>query len=100
MISAPPKSVSSDFGQLAGIRHLISGMDCAIAGLAMAVAASPMPAACKNLRRFISCTLPLSAWRDEPRIPLGQHGTAASRLPRTGHSQFAPVQAGLESTTE
>jgi hypothetical protein len=37
--------VSSDFGQLVGMRHLTLGDDCAIAGLATAVAASPTPAA-------------------------------------------------------
>ena len=36
IMSAPPYSVSSDFGQLVGIRHLISGIDCAIAGAATA----------------------------------------------------------------
>src|SRR3954471_6597582 len=52
--SQPPYSVSSDFGQLVGIRHLISGIDCAIAGAATAVeAASPTPADFRNSRRFI-----------------------------------------------
>src|SRR4029077_13712761 len=51
--SQPPQSVSSDFGQLAVMRHLISGADCAIAGAATALAATPRPAAFKNSRRFI-----------------------------------------------
>ena len=47
--SQPPYSVSSDFGQLVGMRHLISGIDCAIAGAATAVeAASPTPADFRN----------------------------------------------------
>jgi hypothetical protein len=55
MVSAPPKIVSSDFGQLVGIRHLIVGIDCAIAGAATTVdAATPTPAAFKNSRRFMS----------------------------------------------
>ena len=41
MISAPPYSVSSDFGQLAVIRHFNSGIDCAIAGAAIAAAPTP-----------------------------------------------------------
>ena len=32
-----PNSVSSDFGQLAVMRHFSSGIDCAIAGLAIAL---------------------------------------------------------------
>src|SRR5262249_56733658 len=88
--STAPYSVSSDFGQLHVIRHLSSGIDCAIAGLAMAVAARPMPAACRSLRRFIFCTLPLSALRDEPaslRDGTGRHravgrASVMARLPR------------------
>src|SRR5262249_41249231 len=52
--SQPPYSVSSDLGQLAASRHLISGIDCAIAGAAMADAARPIPAACRNSRRFLA----------------------------------------------
>src|SRR3954454_15084851 len=56
--SQPPYSVSSDFGQLVGMRHLISGIDCAIAGAATAVeAASPTPADFRNWRRFIAFPL-------------------------------------------
>ena len=46
--SAPPNSVSSDFGQLAVMRHLSSGIDCAIAGAATALAAMPRPAVLMN----------------------------------------------------
>src|SRR2546421_6125992 len=55
MISAPPYSVSSDFGQLVGMRHLISGIDCAIAGAAMVAAppATPIPVTLIKSRRFI-----------------------------------------------
>ena len=35
--SQPPYSVSSDFGQLVGMRHFTSGIDCAMAGAATAV---------------------------------------------------------------
>src|SRR5262245_48591446 len=55
--SQPPYSVSSDFGQLAASRHLISGLDCAIAGAATADAARPKPAACRNSRRFMAFPL-------------------------------------------
>src|SRR5258707_13222937 len=47
--------VSSDFGKLDVQRHLISGIDCAIAGFATAAAAMPTPAARRNSRRFIGC---------------------------------------------
>ena len=58
MTSAPPYSVSSDFGQLEVIRHLISGIDWAIAGAATALAATPSPAAFKKLTTFHSNALP------------------------------------------
>src|ERR1700730_14883554 len=45
--------VSSDFGKLDVIRHLISGEDCAIAGEATAVAAAPAAETFKKSRRFI-----------------------------------------------
>jgi hypothetical protein len=46
--------VSSDFGQLVGMRHLISGIDCAIAGAAMvAAAAAPKPVTLMKSRRFM-----------------------------------------------
>jgi hypothetical protein len=46
--------VSSDFGQLVVMRHLISGIDCAIAGAAMvAAAAAPIPVTLIKSRRFI-----------------------------------------------
>jgi hypothetical protein len=51
--SQPPYSVSSDFGQLAASRHLISGADCAIAGAATVLAARPTPPAFKKSRRFM-----------------------------------------------
>jgi hypothetical protein len=41
-------------GQLVGIRHLISGIDCAIAGAAMVAApATPIPVTLIKSRRFI-----------------------------------------------
>jgi hypothetical protein len=51
--SQPPYSVSRDFGQLAASRHFTSGIDCAIAGDATALAARPTPPAFKKSRRFI-----------------------------------------------
>jgi hypothetical protein len=44
--------VSSDFGELAVSRHLISGVDCAMAGLAIEMALAPATAL-RNWRRFI-----------------------------------------------
>jgi hypothetical protein len=52
--SAPPCSVSSDFGQLVVMRHLISGIDCAIAGAAMVAPATPKPVTLMKSRRFIA----------------------------------------------
>src|SRR6185437_804485 len=45
--------VSSDFGKLDVMRHLISGEDCAIAGEVIAVAAAPAADTFKKSRRFI-----------------------------------------------
>jgi hypothetical protein len=54
IISAPPCSVSSDFGQLVVMRHLISGIACAIAGAAMVAApATPSPVTLMKSLRFI-----------------------------------------------
>src|SRR4051812_44551582 len=49
--------VSRDFGQLVGMRHLISGIDWAIAGAAMVAApAPPIPVTLRNSLRFMgSC---------------------------------------------
>src|SRR6202030_1035207 len=59
MISAPPCSVSSDLGQLVVIRHLISGIDWAIAGAAMLAApATPIPVTLIKSRRFIELPSP------------------------------------------
>jgi hypothetical protein len=48
--------VSSDFGKLDVMRHLISGIDCAIAGEATAVAAAPTAETFKKSRRFIQAS--------------------------------------------
>src|SRR5580692_7953994 len=48
--------VSSDFGKLEVMRHLISGEDCAIAGEATAVAAAPAAETFKKSRRFIKAS--------------------------------------------
>ena len=46
--SAPPYSVSRLFGQLAARRHWMLGCDCAIAGDATLVAATPAAAFFRN----------------------------------------------------
>src|SRR3978361_2259726 len=56
--------VSSDFGKLDVMRHLISGIDCAIAGEATAVAAAPTAETFKKSRRFIQA----SPWWGIPRF--------------------------------
>src|SRR5258708_37772672 len=45
--------VSSDFGKLEVMRHLISGEDCALAGEATAATAAPVAEPFKKSRRFI-----------------------------------------------
>ena len=45
--------VSSDFGKLEVMRHLISGEDCAMAGEATAAIAAPLAETFKKSRRFI-----------------------------------------------
>src|SRR3954468_11063007 len=67
--SQPPYSVSSDFGQLVGMRHFTSGIDCAMAGAATAVeAASPTPADFRNSRRFIGVSPWFIRGFAEPRV--------------------------------
>src|SRR5262245_21048429 len=69
--SAPPCRVSSDLGQLVGMRHRISGAACAMAGAASAPAAPPAPAtpaAFRNLRRL---TLAMPADLHEQAGPMG-----------------------------
>src|ERR1700761_4645254 len=52
--SEAPYSVSSDFGKLDVMRHLSSGIDCAIAGEATAaLAAAPAAETFRKSRRFI-----------------------------------------------
>jgi hypothetical protein len=46
--------VSSDFGKLDVIRHLISGEPCAIAGEATAATAAPVTEVLRKSRRFMS----------------------------------------------
>src|SRR6266567_634753 len=48
--------VSSDFGKLDVMRHLISGEDCAIAGEATAATAAPVADTFKKSRRFIQAS--------------------------------------------
>src|SRR5215831_1655136 len=52
--------VSSDFGKLEVMRHLMSGIDCAIAGDATAATAAPVAETFKKSRRFIKV---FSVWR-------------------------------------
>src|SRR3954469_14056841 len=81
-MSAPPYSVSSDFGQLVGMRHLISGIDCAIAGAAkVAAPAALMPVTLRKSLLFMvsipvgyacqpSCRGLRPAWRIRFRISI------------------------------
>src|SRR6202022_2773291 len=82
--SAPPYSVSSDFGQLQVKRHLISGIDCAIAGPAMVAApAPPTPVALMKSRRFIGFP-PLGDVCVSDRLRFEaclKHGTSPSGFP-------------------
>jgi hypothetical protein len=68
-------------GQLVGMRHLISGIDCAIAGAAMVAApAMPIPVTLIKSRRFIDFSL----WNVFDRLRVEacrQHGTSGSRFP-------------------
>jgi hypothetical protein len=48
IVSQAPKIVSSDFGQLAVNRHLMVGIDWAMAGLAMTATAALAPTAVRN----------------------------------------------------
>src|SRR5262249_30877608 len=68
--------VSSDFGKLEVSLHLISGVDCAIAGLATALAAATSPAARRNWRRFIKSLPQVSANRLALRCRPGMSGAA------------------------
>jgi hypothetical protein len=81
IISSPPWIVSSDFGQLVVMRHLTSGIDCAIAGAAsVAAPAAPIPVTFKNSLRFMDflpCCFSLGLRREA----CDQHGTSDSGLP-------------------
>src|SRR6266850_1148308 len=66
--------VSSDFGKLDVIRHLISGDDCAMAGEATAVAAAPAAETFKKSRRFIQAS-PCGAFP-------GFQASSGGRIPR------------------
>src|SRR4051812_41723789 len=90
MCSTAPQRVSSDFGQLAVSRHLISGIDCAIAGAAMLAApAVAIPVTFRKSLRFmnpalrlcVSDSLLVEAW--------DQHGTTGSRIPSGKRSRNA-----------
>jgi hypothetical protein len=76
--------VSSDFGQLVVMRHLISGIDCAIAGAAMVAApATPIPVTLIKSRRFIE----FPSFGDVMLVgrllveALGHHGTSIPGFP-------------------
>src|SRR5450631_2999594 len=58
--------VSSDFGKLDVMRHLISGEDCAIAGEATVATAAPAADTFKKSRRFIQAS---PCWGVFPRFP-------------------------------
>jgi hypothetical protein len=102
--SAAPCSVSSDFGQLVVMRHLISGIDWAIAGAAMVAApATPNPVTLIKSRRFIELFL---LWGCRPAFvsrlihsmehPVPElHG----ELDIATHKAGLPRRSGLRSTT-
>jgi len=61
--------VSSDFGQLAVNRHLMAGIDWAMAGAATADVARPIPAAFKSSRRFMAFPLFIDIPKMTPEAP-------------------------------
>src|SRR5947207_9792746 len=88
------------------MRHLISGIDWAIAGAAMVAApATPMPVTLIKSRRFIGIPL-LGDVSDSLRVEAcGQHGTSGSRFPRsscTDTQKARPSQErpGFRTTTK
>src|SRR3954454_9372395 len=91
--SQPPYSVSSDFGQLVGMRHLISGIDCAIAGAATAAApTAPSPVTLMKSRRFMElslddCVHSCPSWR----------GLTLDRKHGTSRLQIATKKPGLSA---
>src|SRR6187401_1475366 len=74
------------------MRHLISGADCAIAGAATALAATPRPAAFKNSRRFIPYP-PLDLYSGSPTVPHAQVYLGYGRN-HGGASRLNPVCTG------
>src|SRR3954454_20916810 len=92
--SQPPYSVSSDFGQLVGMRHLISGIDCAIAGAATAAApTAPSPVTLMKSRRFMELSLMVIV------LTAGLLGEAWRLIPKHGASglQIAMKKPGLSA---
>src|SRR5712691_1840095 len=101
--SGPPKSVSKLFGQLAAMRHLISGWDCAIAGAASAAPASPKPPVAMNDRRRIKFLPRNAAFSGNLKIAQPQVNVAdrhadqhqAERVPGVGgETEIDPVPLG------
>src|SRR5262245_60869285 len=74
------------------MRHLISGADCAIAGAATALAATPRPAAFKNSRRFIPySSLNIDAGSREPPLSPVHAFIGGYGRNHDGASQLNPV---------
>src|SRR5215813_2401274 len=82
--------VSSDFGKLEVMRHLISGEDCAIAGEATAVAAAPAAETFKKSRRFIKSSPCRGVL----------HGTNKKGSSRTRFSRIQPKALGARLSTD
>src|SRR5882724_6889394 len=101
--------VSSDFGKLEVMRHLISGEDCAIAGEATAAAAAaPVADTFKKSRRFISgisllgnvslrhssrsCGNAIFACREFSLLPGAQTGGALTRMSRSPKRELGMIR--------
>src|SRR4030095_12746484 len=95
--SGLPYSVSSDLGQLAVKRHFTSGMDCATAGAATAVAARPpAPAVLINFRldSVVMPVLLLGGWASFWPAPFCIHCFGSTRCSGSTRSQALPRGRG------
>src|SRR5882757_11402375 len=80
--------VSSDFGKLEVMRHLISGEDCAIAGEATAATAAPVAETFKKSRRFIQAS---------PHWDVSQLSRAFRAAKRSPHQPMALWRGGFNT---
>ena len=86
--------VSSDFGQLHGIRHLISGIDCAIAGAATAVdAARPRRLPSEIDDASFQCP-PLVLYGGSPNPACGTTTSRGLAINHDGARSLTPVCTG------